>query len=200
MNAIILLSGGLDSQVLLANARHQFDYIHCIGFDYGQKHSRELKHAYQIAHYYGATFEVIKLPELKGSCLTDDREIPKGLHYEDPRQVITVVPNRNGVMLSVAASVAAKMGYKLIEFACHVGDAKIYPDCRPLYIASLSKATFLSCGVSIAAPFIDLRKKEIVELGRKLKVPLEDSWSCYEEGETPCEECGACIERKEALT
>lgn len=83
MNAVFLLSGGLDSQVLLATQRHSYAHAHCVGFDYFQRHARELQHAAQIARFYGATWEAVSLPKIHGSALTGASLVPKGLDYRD---------------------------------------------------------------------------------------------------------------------
>lgn len=199
MNAVVLLSGGLDSQVLLAHVRPKYEYVHCVGFYYGQKHKRELKHACQIARYYGATFEEVGLPMLNGSSLTGDGKIPQGLGFEDARQSSTVVPNRNAVMLSVAASIASARMAGVVLYAAHAGDAAVYPDCRPEFVDAMRDALRFGCGVTMLAPFTSMTKKDIVDLGRKLKVPMGDSWSCYVGGKSPCGQCGACVEREEAM-
>lgn len=199
-SAVILLSGGMDSQVLLASQRGNYGYVHAVGFRYGQRHVRELKHALQIAHYYGAMFRVVDIERIAGSALTDfDSDIPKGLHYTDPQQAATVVPGRNAVMLSHAASLAVQFGCRDVLFAAHAGDAAIYGDCRREFVEAFSKAMKLAYSVGVVAPFLSLTKREIASLGREFRVQFGDSWSCYEGGVEPCGQCGACVERLEAL-
>jgi 7-cyano-7-deazaguanine synthase len=170
-------------------------------FNYGQRHARELDCAFQLAHYYGATYERIQIDPraMAGSCLTGAGEIPHA-HYEDASQIKTVVPNRNAVFLSLAAAAASRRGIKTVMFAAHQGDATIYPDCRPEFIQAFDVATKLSCGVSVYAPFVSMTKRSIVLLGRKLAVPFDMTWSCYEGGMRPCGLCGACVERAEAMS
>lgn len=199
-NGLFLLSGGLDSQVLLAEYRTQYAYAHCVGFNYGQRHVRELQHAYQISRYYGATWQVVELPRLTGSVLTGDGDVPKGFHYADPKQAATVVPGRNAVMLAHAVSIAAARGDADVLFAAHAGDAAVYADCRHGFVDSFSKAMRDAYGVTVRAPFLAKTKRDIVALGRSIRCPLEDSWSCYEGGAKPCGECGSCCERREAMS
>jgi 7-cyano-7-deazaguanine synthase len=112
--------------------------------------------------------------------------------------VATVVPNRNLLFLSLAGAVAVGSGLKTVLFSAHAGDAAVYPDCRPEFVAAADRALGLACGVGVEAPFLAMTKGEIVALGRELGVPLERTWSCYLGGEEPCGRCGACVERGEA--
>lgn len=198
-NGLFLLSGGLDSQVLLASHRTQYAHAHAVGFRYGQRHARELESASRIASYYSATWQEISLPLLGGSVLTGDGDVPKGLHFTDPGQAATVVPGRNAVMLAVAVATAAARGFTEVLFAAHAGDHAVYPDCRGEFVANLDAAMFAAYGVRVLAPFLGMSKRDIVELGHQYLVPMQDSWSCYEGGDVPCGECGACIERQEAM-
>ncbi len=196
--AVLLLSGGLDSATLLATeATHP---PLCVSFDYGQRHQKELWSAYQIAHYYGAQYMRLKIDPLafQGSALTGGSDVPHG-HFEDPIQKATVVPNRNMVFLSVAASVAVRLGHKAVLFAAHAGDAAIYPDCRPEFVQAIDKAMNLACGVSVYAPFIAKTKRSIAKIAREYMVPIDMTWSCYEGCSAECGKCGACVERREAL-
>lgn len=199
--SVLLLSGGLDSLVLLARECAARRLPHCVSFTYGQRHFREVATAVEIARYYGVRHSVLNLDShlfAGSSALTGTVAVPKGLHYEDPKQKATVVPNRNMVFLSCAAALAARENRKSVLFAAHAGDAAIYPDCRAGFVRALDEALWLSCGVHLEAPFVNRTKRDIVALGRELRAPLASAWSCYEGGEKPCGQCGACVERKEA--
>jgi 7-cyano-7-deazaguanine synthase len=201
---LLLLSGGYDSAVLLARECREGRKPGCLTFDYGQRHAaRELFAADCLAHEYRLWphYAVVRLPKglLSGSSLTGDGDVPKGLHFADPGQASTVVPNRNLMLLSIAASYAARYGYGRVLIAAHQGDAGIYPDCRPEFIEAADRAMTLACGVGVAAPFLGMTKRDIADLGRSLGVRAELTWTCYEGGERPCGECGACIERAEAF-
>lgn len=201
MTGVLLLSGGLDSLVLLARECTQGRKPLCVTFSYGQRHQREIASAMAIARHYEAEHSLIGIPAiaLHGSALTGSGDVPHA-HYADPAQVATVVPNRNMVFLALAGALARQRGLWRVLFAAQQNDALIYADCRPNFVQSISHAMHLGCGISVEAPFLHLTKREVVQLGRELNAPLELSWSCYEGGTLPCGKCGACIERSEALT
>jgi 7-cyano-7-deazaguanine synthase len=199
MNSVLLLSGGLDSLVLLARECHAGRPPVCVSFDYGQRHRKELYAAESIAAVYRVRRMLLSVPRaaIAGSALTGGGVVPHA-HYSDPSQAATVVPNRNLVMLSLAGGVAVRLGADRVLFAAHAGDAAIYPDCRKGFVEAASGAMRLACGVGIVAPFLGLAKREIVALGRELDVPFSLAWSCYEGNGQPCGRCGACVERAEA--
>lgn len=124
--------------------------------------------------------------------------MPRGCPANDPRQGSTVVPGRNLVLLSLAVAHASAVGARKVVFGGHLGDAAIYPDCRQEFVAAVSRAAELSVGVYVDQPFGGALKKDVVREGRLLGAPLALSWSCYEGGNTPCGECGACVARSAA--
>lgn len=188
---VLLLSGGLDSTTLLWELLYsQKDIsVECLTFDYGQRHSREIDHARRLAKAAGCHHVVIKIPQLQGSYLT-------GGELTDPAS--TVVPNRNMIFLSIAANYVGDGGH--LYFGCHAADHEVYPDCRPDFIASISNALKLSCNVTLHCPFVNTTRQQIVAKARLLKVPVEDTWSCYTGGEHPCGYCPACQGRDKVLT
>jgi 7-cyano-7-deazaguanine synthase len=198
--SVLLLSGGLDSAVLLAREVASGRRPLCVGFDYGQRHGRELRSARQVARHYDCPLLEFVLPGgiFGGDALTGAVPVPHA-HFEDSSQKATVVANRNMVMLSLAAAVAVEHHESRLLFAAHKGDAAVYPDCRPVFIQAIDFAMQLACSVEVSAPFLGKSKREVVSIGRGLRVPFELTWSCYEGGDEPCEECGACVERREAL-
>src|SRR5437899_2370229 len=137
--AIAIVSGGLDSVTLAYFLRREGYKLHLISFDYGQRHKKELAFARLCAQRLGAAFDVIDLTGitrfLKGSALTDEIPVPEG-HYAASNMAITVVPNRNAIMLSVAYAVAVAEQAHLVAAGVHAGDHFIYPDCRPNFIAA----------------------------------------------------------------
>jgi 7-cyano-7-deazaguanine synthase len=206
--AIAIISGGLDS-VTLAYLLHTEGYhLHLLSFDYGQRHKKELAFAELCAKRLNAEFDIVDLSDigkrLKGSALTDDISVPDG-HYAAPNMALTVVPNRNAIMLSIAYGIAVAENAELVAMGAHGGDHFIYPDCRPEFIAafeSMQRHAVEGFGhpkLRLEAPFLHLGKHQIVKLGCVLQVPYSDTWSCYKGREMHCGTCGTCVERKEAF-
>src|SRR5437763_17147783 len=161
--AIAIVSGGLDS-VTLAYFLHREGYkLHLVSFDYGQRHKKELAFARLCAQRLDAAFDVIDLTGitrfLKGSALTDEIPVPEG-HYAASNMAITVVPNRNAIMLSVAYAVAVAERANLVAAGVHAGDHFIYPDCRPTFIKAfdameqLAVEGFGAANLRLEAPFV----------------------------------------------
>lgn len=208
LSATVLLSGGLDSTTLLAHTLARGHNAHAVSINYGQRHSKELTAAQTIADHYGVRLDVLDLIGLRyvlaGSALTSPNEVPDG-HYAAENMSTTVVPNRNAILLSVAAGHAAARSYDYVATAVHAGDHPIYPDCRPEFIEALSAATELGTrridgeSVWIEAPFVDTTKTDIARLAVELGVPVEQTWSCYKGRELHCGRCGTCVERAESL-
>ena len=155
----------------------------------------------RIGHH---THQVIDLrsvlPLLAGSSLTDDIAIPEG-HYADDNMKSTVVPFRNGILLSVAAGFAESVGAEGLVIAAHSGDHAIYPDCREEFLAPMAQAIAAGTYVDmqVLRPFVAIRKEDIAARGAALGVDFTHTWSCYKGGETHCGKCGTCVERKEAF-
>lgn len=217
--AVIICSGGLDSTVLLYYVMDLGYVPYILTFDYGQKHKIEIDHAKKMFKKLGLMYTVMKIPKLGGSALTDNFiDIPKE-DYSVETQRSTVVPNRNMVFLSIAASYAILIGAKRVYYAAHHNDEAVYPDCRLEFVDALNEA--LNEGnyetVRVWCPFIKMTKTKVVEIGEKLGVPFEDTWSCYDPviathvegtGLIPadwgsqhmhCGVCGTCRERKNAF-
>jgi len=202
---VVVLSGGLDSTVLLGHLLEQGYYCRAMSVDYGQRHRRELGSAARVAKFYDVTHDVIDLSSLGhclvGSALTDARvDVPRG-HYEDASMKTTVVPNRNMVLLSVALSIAASANLHGVAYGAHAGDHAIYPDCRPVFVDAMRSAAQV-CHYNrlhISAPLVDLDKGDIVRLGLEIEAPLQMTWTCYNGGDDPCGQCGSCVERAEAF-
>ncbi len=198
-NAVVLLSGGLDSSTVLYIAKKKSQRCSCLIFDYGQRHSRELKSAKKIASFTDCDYKVIKIIfPWKGSSLIDkNKKIPynKKIIGEIPS---TYVPGRNTIFLSYALSFAETIGAKKIFIGANAVDFSGYPDCRPQYYKNFNK--LLAVGtkngdIKIETPLLYKTKKEIVELAVRLGVPLELTWSCYSGGKKPCGKCDSCILR-----
>lgn len=200
---IILYSGGMDSTVLLHKLKNEIKLA--VSFDYGSKHNKiEILHAAKNCKELNISHKIIKLDfndlGFKSDLLQSGGEIPKG-HYADETMKTTVVPFRNGIMLSIAAGIAESLKCNEILISNHFGDHAIYPDCRADFINPMNKAiqngTYLK--VTINAPFTNITKREVALIGKDLNIDFSKTYSCYEGRQLHCGECGTCIERKEAL-
>lgn len=212
MKTIALLSGGLDSTVLVAHLLDAGDEVHTVAVDYDQRHQCELYAARGVARHYGLPHDRVNLRHLgqllSGSALTTPNvAVPDG-HYADEAMRATVVPNRNAIMLMVAVGIAAARGFDRVATAVHAGDHPVYPDCRPEFIhAAATAAEYATSGygdVTVVAPFVTHDKTWIAARGAELGAPLELTWSCYkgaQEMAEPlhCGTCGTCTERREAF-
>ncbi len=182
------------------------DLTRLVSFDYGQRHRKELDYAALCAERLDVPHDIIDLrgigAALTGSALTDDIDVPDG-HYAEESMRITVVPNRNAIMLSVAFGVAAARGDQAVATAVHGGDHFIYPDCRPAFTESFEAMQRAALDgyaeVSLYTPFVHRTKADIVTEGARCGTPFELTWSCYKGGETHCGRCGTCVERREAF-
>lgn len=200
---VILYSGGMDSSVALYQYAERIRLA--VSFDYGSKHNaREIEYAAINCKALGIEHRIIDMDLNKMGFVSDllqsGAEIPDG-HYEDENMKKTVVPFRNGIMLSIAAGIAESMECNRLLISNHSGDHAIYPDCRPDFISSMNNAIRYGTNneVEILAPFTHLTKREIALEGKKTGVPFENTYSCYNGKEKHCGTCGTCTERKEAL-
>ena len=176
-----------------------------ISFDYGSNHNaREIPFAAMHCERLGIKHIVINLGFMnqffKSSLLEGAEAIPEG-NYDDENMKSTVVPFRNGIMLSIAAGVAESNGLKYVMMANHGGDHTIYPDCRPEFVSAMSEATRLGTypGIEVLAPYTGITKSDIARHGKALGIDYAETWSCYKGGEHHCGKCGTCRERIEAL-
>lgn len=181
-----LLSGGVDSVVMLYDLHAQGHKIHCVLFDYGQKHVQELVCAKHHAGRLMLLFTTITIPQLKGSTLTDDAG---GV----------IVPNRNAIFLSHAVNIAVAAGADTVTYACNSDDEEVFPDCRRGFVQAFNHLLLMAhIDVEVCTPYIDKKKWEIGDLGRQLGVSFNETWSCYAGGKEPCGECEACKKRAAA--
>lgn len=205
MKTVVILSGGMDSTTLLYDRVNQGDEVFALSVNYGQRHKVELDYAVDTCNKLEVTQRIADLSnitELLGGSSQTDRSIPvpKG-HYTAESMKQTVVPNRNMIMLSVAAGWAISLEARMVAYAAHAGDHAIYPDCRDVFTLALDKAIRLADDheVSLYRPYVSLTKADIVELGESLDVPWVQTWSCYEGKTIHCGGCGTCVERREAF-
>src|SRR3989338_10040988 len=206
--AIVLLSGGLDSATTLYFARLQGYKCFCLSFDYGQRHKKEIESAKKIAQAAKSPLRVIKIRlPWKGSSLLDKSLIipqfkdsrAQGLKGSIPS---TYVPARNIIFLSFALSFAEATGAQAIFIGAHAQDYSGYPDCRPEFyrafkkvISTGTKSGVENKGIKIQTPLIGETKARIIRAAKKLGVPFALTWSCYQGGRVPCEECDSCYYR-----
>src|SRR6267143_530479 len=202
---VVLFSGGLDSTTLLYHLRSMGMNVYALGVWYGQRHSRELAQAELICKNGGFDFNCLNLSTLprimKGSSQTDPTiPVPEG-HYASDNMAITVVPNRNMILLSLATAYAISLKADVVAYAAHLGDHDQYPDCRQVFIDALAGAIRLCDDhpPTLSAPFSGLSKAQIAQRAGILSVPVHLTYSCYNGGEVHCGRCGTCIERIEAM-
>lgn len=202
-DSIIIVSGGMDSITLLYDKKDEIAMG--ISFNYGSNHNaKEIPFAKLHCERLGIKHITIDLDFMhqyfKSSLLEGAENIPEG-HYASDNMKSTVVPFRNGIMLSIAIGIAESNHLKKVLIANHGGDHTIYPDCRDSFIKAMSQAsiegTFVN--IEISAPYTHLSKGDIAAIGKKLHLDYTETWSCYKGNEQHCGVCGTCIERKEAL-
>jgi 7-cyano-7-deazaguanine synthase len=205
MKVCVLLSGGMDSVTALYEAMASHEVIACLSFDYGSKHnSRELPFARLHAERAGISHPIIPLDFMdrlfKSDLLRSGGEIPEG-HYAEESMKQTVVPFRNGIMLSIAAGFAESADAEAVVIAAHSGDHAIYPDCREPFLRAMGEAMEQGTypGIRLLRPFIAMDKAAIAKRGAELGVDYSETWSCYKGGEIHCGVCGTCVERREAF-
>ncbi|KOP27316.1 7-cyano-7-deazaguanine synthase [Hapalosiphon sp. MRB220] len=205
MKAVILLSGGLDSSTVLYQALADGCKCYAISFDYQQRHRRELHSALAIAQKAGVVQNQIVTFDLRqwgGSALTDDTiDLPQKRSVEEMSQNIpvTYVPARNTIFLSFALAYAETIAAERVYIGVNALDYSGYPDCRPDYIQAMQEVFRLGTKqgregkpITIVAPLLELKKTDIIQLGNKLGVPWELTWSCYAGGELACGVCDSC--------
>jgi 7-cyano-7-deazaguanine synthase len=206
--ALIILSGGLDSTVCLYLALIKYKLVEAISFDYGQRHKIELSRAKKIAKLKGVKHSIIKINSkiFLGSSLTDQSiSVPKK-SLQKKKLPNTYVPGRNILFLSYAVSFAESRNIGNIFIGVNALDYSGYPDCRPKFIQSFQNTINLGIRgtdageIKIITPLLNLSKKEIIELGDKLRVPINLTHSCYDpKGSKPCGECDSCLLRKKGI-
>jgi 7-cyano-7-deazaguanine synthase len=206
VKTLVICSGGLDSVTLAHKVAAERTLTRLVSFDYGQRHKKELNSARACAARLGVPHDIVDISAvgrlLTGSALTSGEAVPEG-HYAEDTMRITVVPNRNAIMLAIAFGVAAAEQADAVAAAVHGGDHFIYPDCRPDFIAAFETmqrhALDGFAKVALYTPFVHVSKADIVREGARLRVPFAETWSCYQGGEVHCGRCGTCVERREAF-
>lgn len=204
--AVVIISGGMDSATLLYDVVHKGVEVYALTFDYNQRHKKEIKCAKALCKELKVPHKIIDISQigrelLQGSSQTSgDVAVPHG-HYESENMKLTVVPNRNMILLSLAVGYAFSLSAEKVYYGAHGGDHAIYPDCRPAFVSALNGAVLEADWKKtiVVAPYLSMDKGDIVKLGLKLGVPFEKTWTCYEGKELACGKCGSCQERLEAF-
>jgi len=185
---VVLLSGGIDSSVLLYYVKKSKG-LEPIGLivDYGQRPNLEIDCAISLCKSLGCEYELFLLGNLSKVLSMDLQNV--------------VIPNRNAILLSIAAAYAAKNDLHTVYYGPNINDYEMFPDCRKEFVKSLEKAFRLSLGkfINLRAPFINFSKSKIIQIGHKLQVPFYLTFSCYIGNKYHCGKCLSCIERKNAF-
>ncbi len=204
---IVLVSGGMDSLVLAAFATRESD-IALLHVNYGQRtEERELACFHAIAAHLGVrerlAVDIGYLRTIGGSALTDTSIAVPEADLERTGVPVTYVPFRNAHFICIAVSWAEVIGATNVYIGAVEADSSGYPDCRPAFYEAMNEAvrrgTKDGSGIAIKAPFIQLKKKDLVLMGKSLGVPFELSWSCYNDGTKACGRCDSCALRLRAF-
>jgi 7-cyano-7-deazaguanine synthase len=205
--AVVLLSGGIDSAVTFYIAKQDHE-CHALIFDYGQKAFKEVDCARKIAEKAGCGFTFLRIAfPWKGSALLDkEMKVPEGSISREGFIPSTYVPGRNIVFLSLGISLCESTGAEALFIGAHQLDFSNYPDCRGSFFESFqetvrrgTKTGSEGRPIRIETPILNKTKREVVQLGSRLGVPFEDTWSCYSAGEQPCRVCESCLFRAKAF-
>jgi 7-cyano-7-deazaguanine synthase len=202
--AVVVYSGGMDSYTVMNLAMRQGYKVAAISFDYGQRHKKELLVASDACSDLGIDHKVVDITAvneiLSGSALTSGIDVPEG-HYESESMKLTVVPNRNMILLSLAIGYAVSLDSRKVFYGAHAGDHAIYPDCRPEFVEKLNAVSAIANyeAVEIVTPFIQVGKAEILREGISMGLDYGMTWTCYKGQDLACGKCGACVERLESF-
>lgn len=201
--AVVAVSGGLDSCVTTALASQDYD-LALVHINYGQRtESKELEAFHNIADYYQVEKKLVidfaHFQKIGGSSLTDKSIAVSKADLDNETVPTSYVPFRNANILSACVSWAEIIGANAVYIGAVHEDSSGYPDCRPEFFHSFEQTANLGTkpetNIKIVTPIIDMNKKEIIELGLKLKAPLELTWSCYSSEEEACGICDSCALR-----
>ena len=203
VNAVVLLSGGLDSTTTLAQAIADGCDVTALSFRYGQRHTKELISAANVAKFFNVKHVIvdIDLSMFRSALTRPEIDVPENRDESQMGQDIpvTYVPARTIIMMSVATGLCESVDANRIYIGANVVDYSGYPDCRPEFFEAFEKmiAVGTKAGVEghpirICTPILHSSKADIVRLGKKLGAPLHLTWSCYEGGEKACGRCDSC--------
>lgn len=212
MKALVLSSGGLDSTVCLALAVQKFgkENVATVIVNYGQRHIKEIESGRKVAEYYGVPHYEFNVEELfkysNCSLMADGQPVIETTYekqVEEGKKITSYVPFRNGLMLSICATLGQSLWEEEecdVYLGNHASDFA-YADCTPKFVKKMQAAIFEGTygWVKFVSPLQDMTKSEVVKLGSDLSIPFELTWSCYEGEELPCGRCASCLERKRAF-
>ncbi len=212
--AVILLSGGMDSVTLLHHIINDLAYseVYALSFNYGQKHSRELEEAARNCRKFSQVKEhrILNLEFMRAiledssSLVGDKIAVPdlEKIKKEDLDQPVTYVPNRNMMLLSLAASYAETKGARELFYGAQAQDEYGYWDCTKEFLEKINGVLALNRrnSVTIKAPFVSKNKADVVLTGLKCGVNFSHTWTCYRGGQKPCKTCPSCMERALAFS
>jgi len=203
--AVVLLSGGLDSAVTLSLAKAAGYECFCLVFDYGQRHRKEIAQAKKIAKAAKCQYQVLKINfPWKGSALLDNSKVIRvSAQHGIGKIPNTYVPGRNIIFLSFALSFAEAIGASALYIGAHAQDYSGYPDCRPEFYRAFRKVILTGAkagkNIEIKTPLINKTKAQIIKVGNALGVNFKLTWSCYKGGEAPCGKCDSCYFRNKGF-
>ena len=203
-NAIVLVSGGMDSCVTASCAKEDGYELYFLHINYKQKTERkELDSFNRISDFFNVKKKLVinmnYFSDIGGSCLTDSEiKVPDG-NLNNTKIPISYVPFRNANILAAATSWAEIINAEKIYIGAVEEDSSGYPDCRRSFYDAFEKTinegTKPNTKITIKSPLIDLSKKEIILKGLELKSPLELTWSCYKNEDVACQKCDSCLLR-----
>jgi len=208
--SIVLFSGGLDSTTAIYWALDRYEKVFALTFDYGQRNMIELDMAGKVAQKLNVPQKVLRvnLKQIGGSSLTDTKlSLPQYEKMEESEEGLpsTYVPFRNGIFLALAAAWAEVVGIKEIICGFNVIDSPNYPDTRKQFVQAMQEAINLGTKASLSpekiqiiAPFLKMKKSDIIKEGLSLNVDYSFAISCYGGGEIPCQKCSSCVLRQKA--
>lgn len=212
MKCLVLSSGGIDSTTCIAIAVRDYgiDNVATVIFDYGQRHDKEIVSAKNVAQFYGVPYYMFDVKSLfqysQCSLMKSGKPVVESSYAEqvvNGTSITSYVPFRNGLMLSVCATLAQSL-WENEECDIFLGNHSsdfAYPDCSVKFVKKMSSAIFEGTygWVKFISPLQNMTKAEVVKLGTELNVPYSLTWSCYEGNDIPCGRCASCIERINAF-
>jgi len=200
MKVVVLLSGGMDSVCALYYSKDKYNVVSALSFDYGSKHNKkELPFASHHCEKLNIPHTIIKIDFIDDYFKSN--LLKNGKHFEEGSNDKTIVPFRNGIMLSIAAGYAESRDGKGIVIASHSGNYSDYPDCREKFLKLMSQSICAGTynKIKVLRPFVFMTLEEVVRKGRELNIDFSQTWSCDDGMDIHCGECDTCIGRRGAF-